>query len=262
MPSTQLAKSRMASIELRMPTRGTPDMLMVACGGGTTMLDKVGNPIAEMQLRGLGGSKVDAQSEKTSSLRDYMADFDSAIKAGKMKAPALLGYSHGGYFAAAYAALKPEAVSALILIEPALYTDRAELEHRAELAVKGDSEGSVHSMLNYIERSSQFADAEFSKTAGSISKSIQSGATLAQEFLVRARNPISSHELARLTMPVLLIGGTESRVSDMVVKAAQSIPHANVAWLRGASHLDLLWNGDAKIGARVSSVINGFMGSL
>ena len=113
-----------------------------------------------------------------------------------------------------------------------------------------------------LSRAKHRSLAGHSKMSKAIVSESQSSETLAQEFLIRARNPISQRDLTKLTMPVLLIGGTESRVADSVEKAAAVIPYANVAWIRGAGHLDLLWNGSAEVGAKVSAVINGFMETL
>lgn len=263
MPAVELAESRNAKIALRLTAdRGVaPRILMVACSGAG-MLARVTYPIAEMQQRGFGKSVIDDLAVKNMSLKDYISDFDAAIKTTRAKSPVLLGYSHGGYFTTAYALHNAAAISALILVEPALFTDRAELEHRAALAATGDSDGAIQAMLSYVDRSVGLDRSKSDKMAKAITKEAQSGETLAQEFMIRARNPISARDLAKLTMPVLLIGGTESRVADSVEKAAAAIPYANVAWIRGAGHLDLLWNGSAEIGAKVSSVINGFMETL
>jgi pimeloyl-ACP methyl ester carboxylesterase len=263
MPSVELAESRNAKIQVRLTAdRGTiPRIVMAACGG-EDMLARVSYPIAEMQQRGFGKSVIEDRSVKDFSLKDYMADFDAAIKTTRAKSPVILGYSHGGYFTTAYALHNPGAVSALILVEPALFTERAELEHRAELASKGDSDGAIQAMLSYVDRSVGLDRSKSTKMSKAIVSESQSSETLAQEFLIRARNPISKRDLTKLTMPDLLIGGTESRVADSVEKAAAVIPYANVAWIRGAGHLDLLWNGSAEVGAKVSAVINGFMETL
>jgi pimeloyl-ACP methyl ester carboxylesterase len=63
-------------------------------------------------------------------------------------------------------------------------------------------------------------------------------------------------------MPVLLVGGTESRVADMVLKAAACIRYANVFWVRGAGHLDLLYNNNQKFGDQIAGAINAFMATL
>ncbi len=263
MPAVELATSRNAKIELRMTAdRGVMPRILLAACGGQAMLSRVSYPIAEMQQRGFGKSVIDARGIKEMSLKDYIADFDAAMKTTSAKSPVLMGYSHGGFFTTAYALQKPSAISALILVEPALFTDRTELEHRAALASTGDSDGAIQSMLRYVDRSVGLDRATSSKMSKAITSEVQSGETLAQEFLIRARNPIYARDLSKLSMPVLLIGGTESRVADSVEKAAAAIPFANVAWIRGAGHLDLLWNGSDEIGAKVSAVINGFMATL
>lgn len=260
MARSAVVSSRGATIHVGLPNKAgvAPRIMMVACGGGAAMLSKVGVPVAEMQLRGFGQSRVDADFQ----LSNYMDDIEAALQQTKMKNSALLGYSHGGYFTTMFALRNPNKVSGLILIEPALFTDRADLEHRANLAERGDSTGAIQAMLSYVDRETGLDEDKSAKVAKSIVNQAQSSATIAREFRIRANNPISERDLGELKMPVLLIGGTESRVADMVSKAAAHIPYANVFWVRGAGHLDLLYNKKKNFGDQISGSINSFMATL
>jgi pimeloyl-ACP methyl ester carboxylesterase len=267
MARTAVVSSRGAKIQLSLPDQGdaAPRILMAACGGGAGLLAKVSVPVAEMQLRGFGQSRVDADSASTTgvfNLSGYMNDFDATLQQADMEKSVLLGYSHSGYFTTMYALRNPDKVAAMILIEPALFTDRADLEQRAKLAEQGDSIGAIQAMLSYVDRETGLDEDKSIKVAKAITDQAQSSVTIAREFRIRANNPISERELSELKMPILLVGGTESRVADMVVKAAACIPYANVFWVRGASHLDLLYNGNQKFGDQISGAINAFMATL
>ncbi|MBR0922205.1 alpha/beta hydrolase [Bradyrhizobium diazoefficiens] len=259
MASTAIASSRGSKIEVTLPNKQAR-LLAVACSGAASMLNKVSYPMAEMELRGFGKSRVEVDRF---DLASYMSDFDAGIRQTKMKNSVLLGYSHGGYFTTMYALRNPSKVSALVLIEPALFTERAELEHRAVLAEKGDGVGAIKAMLRYVDRETGLDEDRSAAEAKKITDHAQSSVTIAQELRIRAENPISERELGELKMPVLLIGGTESRVADMVIRAASCIPYASVSWVRGAGHLDLLYKpGNAKFHDRIAAVINGFMATL
>jgi len=257
MASSAIIQSRGADLEIRSVKGKTslPHLTVLACGGDQTL--QIDNPVTEVMLRGFGRSTV--SDTDASDLDAYLNDIDATLaqRSGDKSASPLLGYSHGGYFATQYAIANPDRVSALILIEPALFTDRDELKKRAELAEQGDDEAAIQSMLRYVGGKREVSGRRGGATKEILSE-VQSSQTLAQEFRVRADNPVSTKDLARLKMPVLLIGGTESEVADSVTRSADAIPYANVVWIRGAGHLELFWRGDEKTNARVSAAIRGF----
>lgn len=269
MANPSLLKSVAAEIELSIEqgagakamAAGQPlDTLVVAwdrTGGGA--LSDLNHNYALMQLRGFGKSRSDETRIDELNLAGYMADFDAAAAGIKSAAINLIAYSHGGYFATAYALHNPGAVKSLTLIEPALYTDRAELESRAELASQGKSVESVTQMLRYVDQTVGLDTNKAPAHAKNIVDHAQSSVTLAAEFRIRAENPISDSDLGRLSMPVLLIGGTASRTSSFVTRAASAIPFASVAWVRGATHLELM---DAQHAPKISGAINSFLSGI
>ncbi|ALK08148.1 alpha/beta fold hydrolase [Blastochloris viridis] len=266
MARTAVVESRGAKIELSLPDQAdaAPRILAVACGDVASLLSKVSQPIAEMQLRGFGQSRVNADAANVGAfnLSHYVADFDVALQRTDMEKAVLLGYSHGGYFTTVYALRNPDKVKGLILVEPALFTDRDDLERRAKLAEGGKETEAIQVMLSYVDRGTGLDEDKSAKVAKQITGAAQNAATIANEFRIRAENPISERELAELKIPVLLIGGTKSRVADMVVKAAQIIPYANVFWVRGAGHLDLLFDGDKKFADQIAGAVNAFVATL
>lgn len=229
-------KSDGAVIEYKVLKSGTAvaakegfGMVAAACGD-VSALDRLGQPVAVMSLRGYGGSQVRGRTE---GLDSYLADFDAMLDASGRKRSVLFGYSHAGYFATAYALRRPERVSGLVLVEPALYTDRDELLQRIKAADGGDGMKAVGQMLDYV----QPEDAS-DEVAKRILGNVREAENMADEFRIRAEYPLGD-ELGGLSMPVLLVGGSDSKVADFVRRAAQDIPQACVWWVKGAQHRDL-----------------------
>jgi pimeloyl-ACP methyl ester carboxylesterase len=263
MEDARILKSVAADVEMSTVTsdskaRGSQiDTVIVGHRGALgTSFGALDRPYVSIELRGFGKSVADAKETKSLSLASYMADFEVAVTATDTPSVTLIAYSHSGYFATAFALHRPESVKALVLIEPALFTDREELERRAELAEKGNGMESISSMLRYVDHGVGRDPEGMRSAAKSILDHSQGDEMLAAEFRIRADNPISERDLASLAMPVLLIGGTASRTSDFVTRAAAVIPCASVRWVRGASHLELV---DDKHARTVSGAINEFL---
>jgi pimeloyl-ACP methyl ester carboxylesterase len=172
------------------------------------------------------------------TLQQYLDDFDAGLDTQGLKRSSFLGYSHGGYFVTAYAIAKPERVSALILVEPALFNDQAELRHRAQLAREGRAEESLKAMLSVVEPTVANDAALSTRAARHIMAHVTNDA-LASELTVRAEHPISHERIASLRMPVLLIGGMKSHVKSITSTLMSLLPHAHVWWVQDATHGDL-----------------------
>lgn len=254
----EAVRSRDASISVAQISPGTLNLnvMAVACGHFSA-LDAVGFPVAEMQLRGFGSSTVTSNERSAFALHNYMADFDAVIASRGADQSVMFGYSHGGYFTTAYAIGNPT-VRALILVEPALYTPKEELLSRIETATRGDNMGSIEQMLRYVDPAVGMR-ASAGDVATMIRSNINNEMAIAEEFRVRAENPIEDSDLAALQMPVLLIGGTQSRVNFMVKRAAQTIPYASVFWVRGATHLSLQ---DKEFASAIGDAINCFLNHI
>jgi pimeloyl-ACP methyl ester carboxylesterase len=232
-----------------------PATLVAACQD-VSLFETVSFPFAQMDLRGQSKSTIQPAAVASLSLKDYVADFDAVLKHMRNKAVTLISYSQAAFFATHYAALRPQSISKLVLIEPALYTEREELIKRAEIAERGDGDGAIAAMLRYVEpRIGLSIDKERGEVKA-ISANAQSPAFIAAHFRVRANNPITARHTRRLTMPVLLIGGTASHLKDAVVRAAREIEEAAVWWVRGAQHLDIM---SSKYAKQVGPVIDAFV---
>lgn len=237
------------------PSKVLPNMLVAACGDAS-VLSRVSFPYISMDLRGTGGSRVNSIGKETFRLTSYMADFENVIQNSQVRRISLFGYSHGGYFTTAYALAKPKCVSAMVLVEPALFTEREELLRRANLAGNGDAVESLNEMIRYVDPQMGLNIQSAVNMSESIMENYQEAQALAAEFMVRADHPIGKRELASLKMPVLLIGGTESHANYTVKEAAALIPNASVWWIEGANHFDLM---SAEYTGEISSIVDLFV---
>jgi pimeloyl-ACP methyl ester carboxylesterase len=175
-----------------------------------------------------------------SELDAYLNDIDAVLDHSGPKPPVLFGYSHTAFFATHYALANPARVSALILVEPALFNSREDLLHRAELALAGDNEGSVKAMLEQVQPDVAHDENLANAATRIILRNLEEPRALGKELLVRANHPISGEQLASLPMPVLLVGGTKSHAAYTVHRAAACLPSAYVWWIRDATHGDLM----------------------
>ena len=214
-----------------------------------------------MDLRGqtIGGGNVDTES---ADLPAYLSDIRAVIEtigtaddAAKATGRALFGYSNAGYFMTRFALAHPDQVSSLVLVEPALFTDPADLRRRAELAESGKGLSALQEMIQHVG-----GKAAGKSLPGGDPKQIQkdyaNDKALANEFRVRAANPTTDEELAGLKVPTLLIGGTNSAVKDTVTHASKAIPNASVWWVRGANHFTLMSRENA---AEIAAVVSTFL---
>lgn len=242
------------------PAAGAKFSLVAAACGGSGLFAKVSYPAFEMQLRGYGTSKVEPAAEKRQPhLTDYVGDIDAVVKSAKTPHSVLLGYSHSGYFTTAYAIAHPDRVAGLILVEPALFNSSEELHARARLAEEGRNEESLEAMLRYVQPDIGLNPELAQQAVKTILQNVSNSRTLANELRVRADNPIAEGALAKLNMPVLLIGGTRSHVSNIVTKFHRILPTASVWWIQGAEHTNLM---SEKFGKQLEAVINAFVAGL
>ncbi len=239
--------------------RQQADLLALACGPAfASLLDMVSRSVSvtHMGIRGqtVTGGRVVQEDASTFTFGRYLSDIDKSLGALNLEQTSLFGYSHAGYFATSYAVQNPDRVQALVLAEPALFTDANDLRKRAALALGDQGVESVVAMIDYV--SGELGDDQSRQYAEQIRKGWQSDGAMAAEWLVRADNPISEAQLRSLTMPVLLIGGTKSKVGFMVEKAASLIPRANVWWVKGADHFSLM---SRRFAQPLGSVIESFL---
>ena len=205
-----------------------------------------------MQLPGYGKSKVIAPVDSL-TLDDYLDAMDQVIQSDNS---VLFGYSHAGYFTAQYALRNPTKIRALVLVEPALFTPKQDLLERIRLIEEGKDQQAMSSMLQFVGATEKQKEGGL---ANSLLASVNSSSVVAQEYRIRAENEVTEEALAKLEIPVLLVGGTESKANFMVKGAFQAIPLASVSWIYGASHLGL---GNSEYENEVDAAVNAFLQSL
>lgn len=234
---------------------GGTQALVAACGD-SSVLARVSFPYTNIDLRGQGQSKIDPAAIPHMSLDSYMADLDATMAHLKSERLPIIAYSQAAFFITHYAVMNPDAVSKLVLIEPALFTKREELLKRAEIAERGNADGAVGAMLQYVQPSLGLNVRTSATVRKSIVAAAQSPEFIAASFRIRANHPITKRHLRSLKMPVLLIGGTKSHVKDMVTRAAALIPGSAVWWVPNAQHLDIMTSHYA---AQVGPVVESFL---
>jgi pimeloyl-ACP methyl ester carboxylesterase len=205
-----------------------------------------------MQMPGYGESAITADVESL-TLTDYIETLDQVIDTND---GVLYGYSHSGYFMAQYALQRPEKVKALVLVEPALFTPKQELLDRIALIEAGEDSQAMSSMIKFVGGAQGCTDEQVDRTARTILLNVNSSSAVAREYRVRADNEVTEEALAALTVPVLLIGGTDSNISYMVKRAFQALPNAFVSWIDGATHLNL---ESGEYEAEFAAAINAFL---
>lgn len=270
MAAHTLIENREAKIAIsHVVTDGSGPVLFTECSVETALSAALPFSFTRMDLRGQGQSLISERAVKELELDHFMSDFDAAVgPIKKSVAPtrgkgngeqvAFIGYSQSAFFMTHYAALHPQAVSKLVLIEPALYTEREELLKRAEIAERGDGHGAIAAMLRYVDPSTGLDAERKASEVQNITSLLQSPELIANVFRLRANNPITSRHTRKLRMPVLLIAGTNSHVKDMVARAATEIEDASVWYVPGATHLDIMGEKYAK---SLATVIKTFLDS-
>lgn len=258
---SKMISSPVADIEVHTheANKGLWQMIAVECdktlASAVTFVEAALRSVSVMQLPGYGQSRfnIDAAS---ATLEDHLSAIDMACPSDNA---VLYGYSHGGYFMTQYALRNAGKVSALVLVEPALFSAKEDLLQRAALIDAGKEVESMASMVTTVGSAAGRSEEQLRQVATQLVANVNSGAAVAQEYRIRAEHAVSEEDLAKLDIPVLLIAGTKSHASFMVKRAFQAIPHATVAWIEGASHLDLEKVENAQ---QIARAIDNFLESV
>ena len=147
----------------------------------------------------------------------------------------LLGYSNNSEVIVHIALTRPERIRSLILIEPALFTDRSVYEERIRLFEAGDIDGSLRTTFRFA--SPGMTEKELEQAVNS-AKEFYGGdySSLIGEFKARCNYKVEDYHLEHLTIPTLIIGAGKSIIKDQVLRAARVIPDASLMWIRHADH--------------------------
>jgi len=208
--------------------------------------------VVGFHYRGSGQSSV-PQSLMEYSVEAYREDLRQlALKVGLSKFN-LVGYSHGGFFTADYALNYPEQVSALVLVEPALFIDRAILQERVRLAREGNGDDVIHVLMKQMVPEMAFNSQAYNDLVNAIKQNYPDPIGLAGEWYARSTHEIGEAELAQISVPTLVIGGERSWVRGNIARVASSIPGAKQVWLDGTHNL--LEERPAEVTAAIESFL-------
>lgn len=217
-------------------------------------------PVYAADMRGqvIRGSRVASADASEFTLDKYMGDIEAIREKLGTEQLALCAYSPGGFFATHYAIRNPDKVSALILIEPAIYTEKDDLVQRARLAESGGGVKAMEAMLSYIDPK---LDPKMRyQYAASIVADWHSPDVIGRVYRLHADSLISDEMLEPLRkIPVLLIGGTNSAMSFHVKRIARAVPEASVWWIKGADHLSLM---SKKSSEQIKTVVDNFLAGV
>jgi pimeloyl-ACP methyl ester carboxylesterase len=208
-------------------------IIAAACGGQIDFTD-IGGPVMQMDFRGQGGSER-PRSRDGYSVEGYAADMLAVASEAGVETPILLGYSHAADGATFAALDKPSRVRALVLVEPALFLNKAELKKRLRLAEAGKLDEALRVTFKFAnprmtEKELDAAVANAKEYYGG------NGESFVGETSARLNSPITKDRLARIKVPTLVVGGTRSNIRSNVARAARAIPDASVVWIEGADH--------------------------
>lgn len=219
-------------------------------------LDQLGIETVEMGVRGQSGFGNVVTSQKGGyEFENYLYDINGVINSLDVRQIKMMGYSFAGYFSLAYAVQNPSRVSSLILVEPGWEVEPEELKRRAELSLSEQGIAGIVAMLDYVKPG--LDEAQKYQMAEEISADWQSNEAIANNYLVRAGNPITKEDLASLQVPTLLIYGGKSKFRDSTVKAASYIPNSSLWCVDGADHLTIA--SDKRYGVEMADVIANFI---
>jgi pimeloyl-ACP methyl ester carboxylesterase len=183
----------------------------------------------------------------------YTEDMHQLFKELSFERSAVIGYSHGGFFAIDFALQHPEQVSALVLIEPALFFDRNKLKERIKVVLE-NKEAGIRLLLQQIAPELARDRKAHTAMVQAISNQYPDAIGLAGEWQARITYEIGDDDLRDIRVPTLVITGERSRVRQYTSRAARLIPRALTWVIPGATHLVL----DERP-REVAAVINMFL---
>ena len=225
-----------------------------AQGGTKTSVSSmlaVNMPVLTYHYRGSGQSSI-PQSLMEYSVEAYREDMRQLASQVGLDKFSLIGYSHGGYFAADYALAYPDQVSALVLVEPALFVDRAKLQERVKLA-RESGDDVIHVLMKQMVPEMAFNSKAYNDLVSAIKRNYPDPIGLAGEWYARSTNEIGEKELSQISVPTLVIGGESSWVRENIERTAKSIPGAQEVWLDGTHNL--LEERPAEVSAAIESFL-------
>lgn len=182
------------------------------------------------------------------SMDDYARDLARLLDAAGCPKATIVGLSMGGYQAFAFHRLFPERVVSLVLCDTRSEADSPDAaaqrrEFRSAVEQKGPGEAADRMAPNF-----------FSKAAASTRPELESHAretilrqpadAISEGMRAIAERPDSTGSLAAIDCPVLIMVGTEDRVTTPECAASmhEKLPSSTMELLPGAGHISNLEN--------------------
>ena len=192
-------------------------------------------------LRGFGESACPAEPAYT--MERHAADMLALLDALDVAQAVVCGLSMGGYVALAMQRAAPARVRALVLADTRAEPDTAEARtQRAEQAQAIESDGAsafIDGMLPKL-----LADGAAEDVRERVRRMMEgtAPATLVRALHGLAERPDGRPALPAVAVPVLVIGGTEDRITppDVLRALADAIPGARLELIDGAGHVSNL----------------------
>lgn len=195
------------------------------------------NQLLTFDYRGTGKSTGPGSLDAYTAAA-YTEDMHQLFRQVGFERSAIIGYSHGGFFALDFALQHPEQVSALVLIEPALFFDRNKLKERIKVVLE-DKEAGIRLLLQQIAPELARDRKAHANMVQAISNQYPDAIGLAGEWQARITNEFGDDDLRDIRVPTLVITGERSRVRQYTSRAAKLIPRALTWVIPGATHLVL-----------------------
>ena len=206
----------------------------------------VANPVAASgarvllyDLRGHGRSE---RPPAGYGVADMVADLAALLDAEGLERVQLVGNSFGGLLALAFAIAYPERARAVVLVDAHLSDDGFGADMAATLGLEGPERDRMiaESFRHWLGRHSERKRTRLAASA----EALVYGTSLVADL--RASQPVTDTELARVTCPVL---GLYGEASDIVAKGrhlAATLPRCELRVLPGCTH-SVLWEATADV---------------
>jgi lipase len=219
------------------------------------MLDDARRVVA-YDLRGHGRSPWSGPQ----SLDQHVADLDDVMEAAGVETAALVGHGLGGLIGLRAASRQPERVTALVLLDPPLFTPGAVLHDQARAARAGAAYATVDEAIDCHLAEGGLRHTPRALLEEELAEHLVAGedgrfrprfsreaASAALEELAGGPPPA----LDEVACPTLLVRGAESELieDEDVAQASAQLPHCTARVVPGG-HM-VLWDALAETGALV-----------
>jgi proline iminopeptidase len=233
--------------------RERPTVLIVHTGPGndhSPYRDHIGPLLAEemqvvyLDLRGFGRSDLGEPADWNTER--WSADLKAITELLEIERPVLLGAGWGGYTAIRYAQRWPEALSKLVLVNPAARVVTPRIVARFD-ELGGASAGEA--AYNFFEHPSEESVARYMRECFHVTVGADNTETLLLNQTWtwsvavawvggEARSMDLRPGLGEITAPTLIAAGTDDPQYPVasIEEVVEGIPHATVRWYEGARH--------------------------